>query len=222
MKVGLIVECAPGGMESTICPKIVQLLGRLASIPVTATIRPMTNKKQLLLRGAEAARLLLSTGCDRVVILWDENPPWTPQKDLAEKRCWHVERDHLLTELERVGVDRRNVGLVCVEREFETWLLHDLDLVRRVLRRGSRQRRIKLPNDPLTVESPKRFLSRLLSSRFGQRFNREVAAINFNRHLMTLEQLQRCDTFRYFAQSALGHMPKGWKPYVYTRKGPTK
>lgn len=222
MKLGLIVECATGGMESTVLPKILKLLEGVARIPITPVIKPMTNKKQLILRGADAARILLSTGCNRVVMIWDENPPWTPGEDFAADRCWHVEREQVLTNLASAGIDRQKVGMVCIEREFETWLLHDSQLVRAVLERGSRRVRMQLPKDPATIDRPKAFLSQLLSSRFGRRFNREVSARNFEKHLTGLEQLKRCGTFRYFVQNVLGHMPQGWKPYEYEPKGPPR
>jgi hypothetical protein len=51
-------------------------------------------------------------------------------------------------------------------------------------------------------------------------YNPDVAAKKFAACLDNLDHLQRCDTFRYFAQQVLGKMPKGWKPYEYTPKGP--
>ena len=67
------------------------------NLPIGKTIEleivTMTNKKLLIRGAAERVRLLLVQGCERVVVLWDENPPWSPEADFAEERCWHTERD---------------------------------------------------------------------------------------------------------------------------------
>ena len=100
MKVGLIVECTPSGMESIVCPKLITLLSQETGQPIELhAVSTMTNKKLLINDAADAAEILLSEGCDRVVILWDENPPWSPDEDFATERCWHVERQQLTENL---------------------------------------------------------------------------------------------------------------------------
>lgn len=218
MKLELIVECTPSGLESVVCPKILHLLAKEAGLSIDCQIETMTNKKLLIQRAAPAAKLLLGQGADRVVVLWDENPPWTPQKDLAEQRCWHVERAQLLENLRSAGVSRRKVGLVCIEREFETWLLHDHQLLGLVISEGPHKAKIKAIKDAARIDDPKSYLMGLFSKR-KSRFSPDIAAARFKRHLASLDRLQACDTFRYFAQSVLGRMPKGWKQYVYNAKG---
>lgn len=120
MKVGLVVESTTKGLEAVVCPKVLELLSAETGKRIDHVIRTMTNKKLLILGAADTVRILLQENCDRVVVLWDENPPWTPEKDIADKRCWHVERQELITNLRNAQIDRKKVGLVCIEREFET------------------------------------------------------------------------------------------------------
>ena len=219
MKLGLIVECARGGLEYVVCPRILQLLAAEAGVPIEPHIEPMTNKKLLIQRAATNAKLMINEGIDRVVILWDENPPWTPEKDFAEERCWRVERNQLIDNLKAEGVPREKIGLVCIEREFETWLLHDRQLLGEAISQGPHKAKVKAVKDAVRIDDPKAYLMRLFS-KHSSRFNPDVAAARFRRHLDSLDRLQRCDTFRYFAQCVLGRMPKGWEPYVYVPKGP--
>ena len=92
MKIGLIVECAPQGLEDCVCRKIFSLLEAECRVRIDPEIVTMIDKKLLIEGCAKTARILLGKGCERVVILWDENPPWTPEADYAEERCWHKER----------------------------------------------------------------------------------------------------------------------------------
>jgi hypothetical protein len=220
LKLGLIVECTPAGMESVVCPRILALLAAETGTRIEYRIETMVNKKLLMQDAGKTTQLLLADGFDRVVILWDENPPWGPEADFADDRCWHTEREHMLKELANPNIDPR-VALVCVEREFETWLLHDHHLLSNVISTDAHPANVKRLKNPLGFESPKRALIRLFG-KYKARYNADVAALKFARSLDSLDRLQTCDTFRLFARSILGTMPKGWQPYVYKRKGPKK
>jgi hypothetical protein len=221
MKIGLIVECTKQGLERVVCPVILRLLSAEVRVPIEPTFKTMTNKKLLIRDAAETTRLLLDEGCDRVVIMWDENPPWTPEKDIAEDRCWHIEREQILKDLGREKIHLHGIALVCIEHEFETWLLHDLQLLRAVISRAAHPAKVKSLPDPMRIDDPKAALMALFR-KHKTSYNPDVAARRFAKCLGGLDQLKRCDTFRYFAQSVLGRMPKDWKPYVYHPKGPKK
>lgn len=222
MKVGLILECTVRGLERIVCPEILKLLAAEVGVPIVPTFKTMTNKKQLIQKVAETTQLLLDDGCERVVIMWDENPPWTPEKDIAEDRCWHIERAQILKDLTAAKIHLGRIGLVCIEHEFETWLLHDVHLVAAVIS-PSPQHPVKIKGlpDPMRIDDPKAALMGLFG-KYKSRYNPDVAARKFAKCLGGLGHLKRCDTFRYFAQSVLGKMPKGWQPYEYKPKRPKK
>jgi hypothetical protein len=221
MKLGLIVESTRQGMEWLVFPRILQLLGDECGVEIECDVVPMTNKKLLILDGPAAARVLLGKGCDRVMIVWDENPPWTPAKDFAKQRCWHIEREQILAKLKAAKIERAGrIRLVCIEREFETWLLHDDQLLSNLVSTSHRAK-IKSLADPLRIDDPKATLKGLFQKNRTS-YNADLAARKCANVLDGLTRLRRCDTFRYFAQCVLGKMPKGWKPYVYHPKGPKR
>ncbi len=223
MKIGLIVECAPGGVEDAVCPKIVELLAAECKLKIDAPlIRTMVGKKSLILDCAATARGLLSDGCNRVVILWDDNPPWTQDKDFSKPRCWHFERAGIQERLEAAELPTDKAGLVCIEREFETILIHDTDLLGAVISPSEEHpAKIKKVTNPLAIQRPKKWLERQFRVH-KSRYNEAVVAKKFAENLNNLNALKRCDIFRRLAEKILGQMPKGWDPYTYVPRGPKR
>jgi hypothetical protein len=219
MKLGLIVESTDRGLEALVCPRILELLALETRTKIDLDLVTMTNKILLLHDAVERVRNLLDQGCERIVILWDENPPWTPEKDIGDKRCWHHERDHLLANLRDARIDRRRVRLVCIEREFETWLLHDHQLLAEVISQGPHRAKVKALKDPVRIDDPKAALMSLFHKNKA-RFNPDVVVFKVRKLLSNLDRLKDCDTFRYFVQEILGNMPKRWKQYNYQPKEP--
>jgi len=218
MRIGLIVECTIDGVEEKLCPKILQLVSDETGIEIECTVETMVKKPILLREAASVTANLLAEGVDLVVILWDENPPWTPDEDFAQTRCWHHEREHLVSTLVGANIELGKVKLVCIEHEIETWILHDHKLISETMS-TSHKAKIKKISDPLAIDSPKRFLIQLYKKNKFH-FNVAQAASGFAKNLGDLTHFKKCDTFRYFVQSVLGEMPEGWAPYVYKSKGP--
>jgi len=222
MKVGLIVECAPQGLEDVILPKIIDLLAIECKIRITYDIRTMVNKELLIEGCADVATTFLHEGYDRVLILWDENPPWTEQKKFAEKRCWCKERDAIRARLVASEVPLKNVGLVCVEHEFETILMYDTNLLRAVVSPSDNHpAKIKRVKDPLAIDDPTGWLERQFRIH-KSRYNKAVVAKKFAANLNGLDALKRSDIFRRLADKILGQMPRGWDPCIYVPRGPKR
>ena len=222
MKVALIVECARDGLEDSVCPKILQLLAVECKVEIKYAIRTMSGKGSLVQDCAATAGALLSKGYDRVVVVWDENPPWTEEKAHAEDRCWHFERDGIRARLEAAEIPLDRVGLVCVEHEFETILMHDTRLLRAVISPGEEHpAKIKKVNRPLSIDNPTDWLERQFRKNKSS-YNKAVVAKKFAKHLTDLRELKRCDIFRRLAEKILGQMPQGWEPYDYEPRGPKR
>jgi hypothetical protein len=151
-RVGILVECGRDGLEVHVCRRICTLLQRDTGVEIEAVVRPMNNKPALLEGCGVAAQALFQSGCERVIILWDERPAW-PEK--AESLCWHHERVKILGELQRANLARRPVFLVCIEREFESWLLHDHPLLSVVLSTASHPVRVPKQKNPDRMPNPK-------------------------------------------------------------------
>jgi hypothetical protein len=99
-RVGILVECGRDGLEVHVCRRICALLQRDIGIEIEPDIVPMNNKPGLLEGCGQSTQTLFRSGCERVLILWDERPAW-PQKN--EPLCWHRERVKILEELERAN-----------------------------------------------------------------------------------------------------------------------
>jgi hypothetical protein len=223
MKVGLIVECAPEGIEDVVCRKVVALLAVQCKVSIDCVIRTMINKKLLMDGCATTARALFSDGCDRVVILWDEDSPWTPKEDRSDKRCWRHERDGILARLHQTeGIPMERVGLVCVEHEFETIMMYDTGLLRAVVSAGKEHpAKIKKIKNPLAFDDPTAAIRKMFD-KHKSRYNKAAVSLKFAKHLNCLDALQRCDIFRRLTQEILGRMPQGWDPYIYVPRGPKR
>ena len=151
-RVGILVECGPEGLEFHVCRKICALLQRDTRIVIEPEIIPMGNKLRLIEDCAATTRSLFNRGCERVVILWDERPAWPEMK---EPLCWHHERARILEGLQRANLANRPVSLVCIEREFESWLLHDHQLLSALLSRRRRESGSPGRSIPIACPTPK-------------------------------------------------------------------
>lgn len=222
MKVGLIVESGPEGLEDLVLPKIIKLLEAECKIEIEYEIRTMSGKDSLISDCAKTARALFSDGFNRVVIIWDENPGWSEEKSYTADRCWHREREGIRNRLGAEKVPLAKVGLVCVEREFETILMHDMDLIRAVISPSiAHPARIKKLRDPLLIENPTDWLERQFRIN-KSRYNKVVVAKKFAAYMNRLDGIKRCNIFRYLVEQILGHMPQEWEPYVYVPRGPKR
>lgn len=199
-RVGILVECGPEGLEVHVCGKICALLQRATRIMIEPEIVPMGNKLRLIEDCGPAARLLFDRGCDRLVILWDERLPWPRE---GEPLCWHHERLQILEGLQHANVANRPVSLVCIEREFESWLLHDHRLLSDLLSRPTRPVRIKRQKNPDRMDNPKgRMMS--LFRQHGATYVDVQYARRIAGALDNLDHLLRCPTFRRFAERIVG------------------
>ena len=105
--------------------------------------------------------------------------------------------------------------LVCIEREFESWLLHDHPMLSAVLSTTEHPRGFLPQRNPHRMPNPKGTMTSLFREHRGWRYVDIQHARDFARCLQDLGRLRRCDTFRRFAQFVVGRMPSGWPPYTY-------
>ena len=203
IKVEILVECGRDGLEVHICRRICRRLSEYCDVQLQADIVPMDNKARLLEECGTATHLLFAGGCERVVILWDERPPWP---GMHESLCWHNERERILRELQQAGVAHQSVFLVCIEREFETWLLSDERLIARVLSTDAHPVRIPPQRRPDRLPNPKGTMITLFRQ-YGQgkRYVDTLYARSFATCLSDINRLKRCPTFRRFAEKLTGY-----------------
>lgn len=199
-RVGILVECGPDGLEVHVCRRICALLQRDTGVVIEPTIIPMGNNLRLIEDGAVTAQALFDGGCERVVILWDERPPWP---DMKEPLCWHHERVRILEGLRQANLAARPVSLVCIEREFESWLLHDHPLLSALLSRRTRSVRVPRQKHPDRMSNPKGRMMTLFrehgATYVDVQYARRIAeTLDDRNHLL------RCPTFRRFTERVVG------------------
>lgn len=201
VRVGILVECGREGLEDVVCRRICELLEQQTRVRLQVDIVPMDNKRRLILESGAAAARLLGDGCQRVVVLWDERPAWpTP----GERLCWHRDREDILASLRQAGVGNRNVHLICIEREFESWLLHDERMLSCVFSTDAHAVRVPRQRHPHRMPNPKGTMMRLFRQHRGWRYVDVQYARSFARCLESLSRLRGCTTFRRFAQKVTG------------------
>lgn len=201
MKVGILVECGRDGLEVHMCRRICQLLSEYCEVQLQPVIRSMDNKARLLEECGTVTRLLFADGCERVVILWDERPAW-PKMDKA--LCWHNDREKILQELQQAGVAHQPVFLVCIEREFESWLLFDERLIAKVLSTDAHPRHIRAQKHPDRLSNPKGVMITLFRQH-GKNYVDTLYARSFATCLSDINRLKRCPTFCRFAEKLTGY-----------------
>ena len=201
MRVGILVECGRDGLEDAMCRRICELIRAERKVHFEVDIVPMVNKALLVEDCGTAAQKLFHDGCDRVVILWDERPAW-PKKD--EELCWHNERQKMSAELRKAGVARQPVFLVCIEREFESWLLFDGRVISCVLSTPAHPIRVKPPRRPDRIKNPKGVMNSLFQKHRGWRYVDVQYARKFANCLDDLSRLRDCETFCRFELKVTG------------------
>lgn len=215
-RVGILVECGRDGLEDVLCRRICELLSEMTGIVFELEVIPMDNKARLIHECGSVVSTLVAEGCDRVVVLWDERPAWPT---LGDRLCWHRDRESIQESLRQAGVTHGLAGLVCIEREFESWLLHDDAMLSAVLSTPAHPVRVPTQRNPHRMSNPKGTMTGLFRVHRGWRYVDIQHARDFARCLQDLGRLRRCDTFRRFVQTVLGRMPNDWPPYEYRPRG---
>ncbi len=200
-KIGLLVECGRDGLEAIVCRKICQLLDAEYGLQLELDIVPMDNKNNLLAGCGPVVAKLLAQGTERVIILWDERPVW---HKTGEALCWHNEREQILTELGKLKVPSTQVHLVCIEREFESWLLFDDKMLEGVLSTQAHPVSVPRQSNPDRHKNPKGAMTTLIRKLSGRVYVDVQYAQRFAKYLTALNRLRKCGTFKRFEERLVG------------------
>jgi hypothetical protein len=189
MKVGMILECGPGGADEQIHPILARRLNQRIKIS-TATLG---NKPKLIQDCGKAALDLLSIDkCDRVLIIWDLYPSW------QGKPCRKEDREAIFASLKDANVKKSQVDLICIAQELEAWLLADGRALSDVLSTATRPVRIRHRKHTERISNPKKMLNRIYQEHIGRRYNDLLHAAQIVRSLPNLDQIARIDSFQRF------------------------
>lgn len=200
MRIGIIVESAPGGPDMQVCSHVALQLRPEAKIEVSTLI----NKRRLIEEcGAQAASLLEISQCDRIIIVWDLRPPW---KEDGGQPCRHEDCEQILQSLRDAGADLGRVHLVCIEAMLEAWLLADRRAITSVISEITGRPCRCVPNtpNPQHIPDPKDRLDRFFRDRNARSYIHHMHAIKIARAWPNLDAVRNIDTFQRFERFVTG------------------
>jgi len=158
------------------------------------------SKPDVLREANNHVAALRASGCQRVVIVWDNCPPWSGDLDADQASCeaiaWNGIND--------AGHPPANIFTVCSRRELEAWLLTDASVVSSMLRnigRGSMPS-ISGSNQPDTIDRPKHRLHKWFYLRCNRPPTGPEYAAMFSQAKLT--KLRRSASFKAFEATIAG------------------
>lgn len=193
MSIGMIFECGPQGADKLVCEYLAsELRPGIGLRSVT-----LDDKPNLLANAAMAAQALLADGCERVLVIWDLRPAWP---DTHRKPCRAAERAHLLDTLAEQGLQGAPVYLVCVEQEFESWIVADEAKLSAFLSTAAHPYSVPRVRRPDREKNPKSLVMKHFATARGLRYEDRVHAIKVMRTAPppNWPRLRRSDSFARF------------------------
>ena len=194
MNIGLIFECGPQGADKQVC----EYLAKKINPDAEYLSKTLDNKDNLLNQAAEIAKGLIKIDqCDRVLIIWDLRPSWP---DMKTKPCRFAERQRLLSDLQASGLQNQSISLVCIEQEFESWLLADKDAVNSFLSRPTHTYNgATTVSRPDNEKNPKSRMIKYFKEARGFKYDDKVHAIGIvKQECLSLKKLRRSVSFSRF------------------------
>lgn len=198
MRIGIICEGGRNGADQ----KVYEFLVRQLLPDATIKCSPLGNKPTLIaLCGTEAKALLEIEGCDRIIIIWDLQPPWKEKKG---KACRKNDCELIRASLNDAALDARqlqSIHLVCMQQELETLFICDEQAISLYLYQKSKRpckvKYFKHPEHPL---NPKDELDKIFRVHSGpmHRYIDMKDAEGIIR-LVDIRKLQRCTSFMRLA-----------------------
>ena len=159
---------------------------------------PLGNKPALFDKCGAAARALLDSGCDRVLIVWDLVPAWggQPATAAADEA---VARASLLRENLH---EHPCIFLIAIDRELETWLVADSVSLTKVIPRPPESVKVRAIRDPLREANPKKWLMKKFSEIARHPYLPERNAVQLARAMPDhLRSISRIPSFLKFKES---------------------
>ena len=189
----MIFECGPKGADMQVCEYLAQEL--LPGVEVKS--ETLDDKPNLLANAATVAKTLLADGCERVLIIWDLRPAWP---DTKLKPCRAAERQTLLDSLAKEGLLNAPVYLVCIEQEFESWLIADKSRLSAFLSTATRAYKFQISGPPDRVQNPKSVVMKHFKTASGKVYVDRQHAIQVMRSDQPLnwKKLRRSESFARF------------------------
>ena len=206
LKVGMIFECGPQGADKRVCEDFAKRLIPSAQKGLTVEVESATslNKKTMLDDVGRNAKTLLRNGCGHVVVVWDLYPPWTAKT----KPCRRNDTDAIWASLEKEGVGREKVFLVCIEAELEAWLLSAHQALKGFIKKkkGVHAHKCKVPRttNPEALPNPKQHLQKIFQNNALGEYSDLSHAHRIAAFVTDISELKKCASFQRFVFKVAG------------------
>jgi len=199
MKLGLVLECDTGGPDEL----VLTCLARRLTPGISVQCASLGSKKKVFTDGPEAAsRLIESSACDLVLIVWDLKPYWQGATAL---NC-EAEADELRAKLKGMKKNTADkVKLLCLTWELETWLIADARAVNAHLSTPAHKAKFKC-SSPLSKNDAKAFLDRECKKHRGKtrRYVDVREAIQIAQLISDTHRVRSIPSFRRFVRLICG------------------
>lgn len=174
------------------------LVGRLDSTIVVVRSITLGNKKTLIKQCGEVAKALLEIDkCEKVIIVWDLEPPWSKHPPCRFNDCQSIKAS--LNAAQLTVQQLEYVHLVCVEKELETLLLADNQAIEKCLYKiTGKSHNIGRLKNPEHQSNPKTRLTQIFKEHTGRKYEDRRHAEEIAK-LAKLTELRRCSSFARFA-----------------------
>ena len=187
----MIFECALDGPDKRVC----EHLAHLVNSDIVIDGVPLGNKRKLIADCGRIAANLLATGCERVVVIWDLNPPWSN----SARGCVAEDCRQIRESLTEAGVEIPAIHLVCIIQELEAWLLADERAVAEVL--GLPSAKINRTKKPETIADPKAHLDTIFRTNKRPPYRAHMHAHKIAKAMKDLGRLKGCPAFARFERA---------------------
>ena len=191
--IGMVFECGPQGADKLVCEYLAQQIRP----GLLVRSRTLDSKVNLLRDAGKVAAQLLKDGCACVLVIWDLRPAWP---DTHRKPCRAAERAQLLDTLAKQGLQGAPVYLVCVEQEFESWIVADEAKLSAFLSTAAHPYSVPRVRRPDREKNPKSLVMKHFATARGLRYEDRVHAIKVMRTAPppNWPRLRRSDSFARF------------------------
>lgn len=188
MKYGFVFECCLDGPDY----KVIKHLVKKILPDCDFQSATLGNKVKVLDECADSVDLFISTGCNKVFIVWDLKPKFT------DCECIVQERDLIRQKLINRNIPLGNVEFIGIVYELESWLLADITAVEGVL--STREHPVKLDtiHYPDRDRNPKGKLKRIFLAHRHYEYNDLDHAYRIIKNVEDVKKLGRSGTFSRF------------------------
>jgi|ERR1700733_1748829 len=192
MRIGFVLECSAKGPDADIYPYLANLFCSNLELK-KQDILTLANKENVMSDGPLVTKILLESGCDYVLIIWDRMPKWGGTGNCEDHKAI------ILEGLESIGVNKTRVILCCIKDMLESWMLGDGNAITAYFQSFTSHRLIPFPDYKSAVDQSK---PEEKLKKYNGRYNKYADNFKIIKHIRDFDKIaNRNDSFKFFKES---------------------